>query len=67
MRQDFLTTQLTVINLCKVYLNKVKKKAPISISPFFYFTTWAETIGRVKLLSIIYKFEFKYVKTLIKN
>ena len=67
MRQDFLTTQLTVINLCKIYLNKVKKKVPISISPFFYFTTWAETIGRVKLLSIIYKFEFKYVKTLIKN
>ena len=53
MRQDFLTTQLKVINLCKVYLNKVKKKVPISISPFFYFTTWADTIGRVKLLSIV--------------
>jgi len=67
VRQDFLTTQFTVINLCKIYLNKVKKKVPISISPFFYFTTWAETLGRVKLLSIIYKFKFKYVKIIIKN
>jgi hypothetical protein len=57
---SFITTQLDVINYCKIYLNKIKKKSFISANPFFYFTTWADTVGRVKLLSITKEFKFIY-------
>ena len=62
MKISFITTQLDVINYCKIYLNKIKKKSFISTNPFFYFTTWADTVGRVKLLSITKEFKFKYFK-----
>ncbi len=67
MKQDFGILQLKVINLCKIYLYKVKKKIPISFSPFFYFTTWADTIGKVKLSLIINEFKLRYIKILFKN
>ena len=67
MKISFITTQLDVINYCKIYLNKIKKKSFISANPFFYFTTWADTVGRVKLLSITKEFKFKYFKTILKN
>jgi hypothetical protein len=63
----FITTQIDIINQCKIYLNKIKKNSFISANPFFYFTTWADTIGRVKLLLIIKEFKFKYLKTILKN
>ena len=67
MKISFITTQLDVINYCKIYLNKIKKKSFISTNPFFYFTTWADTVGRVKLLSITKEFKFKYFNTILKN
>ena len=66
MTNFFITTQIDIINQCKIYLNKIKKNSFISANPFFYFTTWADTIGRVKLLLIIKKFKFKYLKTILK-
>lgn len=67
MKKIFIANQLDVINFCKIYLSKIKKNFFISANPFFYFTTWADTIGRVKLLSIIKEFKFKYLKTILKN
>ena len=67
MKISFINTQLDVINHCKIYLNKIKKNSFISTNPFFYFTTWADTVGRVKLLSITKEFKFKYFKTILKN
>ena len=67
MKQDFGNSQLKIINLCKIYLHKIKKKIPITLSPFFYFTTWADTIGKVKLSIIINNFKFQYIKILYKN
>lgn len=67
MKISFIPTQLDVINYCKIYLNKIKKKSFISANPFFYFTTWADTVGRVKLLSITKEFKFKYLITILKN
>lgn len=67
MKKIIITTQLHVINYCKIYLNRIKKKFFISANPFFYFTTWADSVGRVKLLSIIEGFKFKYFKTILKN
>lgn len=67
MKISFIKTQLDVINHCKIYLNKIKKNSFISANPFLYFTTWADTVGRVKLLSITKEFKFKYFKTILKN
>lgn len=67
MKKIFIVNQLDVINFCKIYLDKIKKNFFISANPFFYFTTWADTVGRVKLLSIIKEFKFKYLKTILKN
>ena len=67
MKISFITTQLDVINYCKIYLDKIKNKSFISTNPFFYFTTWADTVGRVKLLLITKKFKLKYFITLLKN
>lgn len=67
MKISFINTQLDVINHCKIYLKKIKKNSFISANPFFYFTTWADTVGRVKLLSITKEFKFKYFKTILKN
>lgn len=67
MKKTVITTQLDVINCCKIYLKRVKKKIFISANPFFYFTTWADSVGRVKLLSIIEGFKFKYFRTILKN
>ncbi len=67
MKKILIANQLDIINFCKIYLNKNKKKFFISTNPFFYFTTWADTVGRVKLLSIIAEFKFKHLKTILKN
>jgi hypothetical protein len=67
VKQDFGNSQLKIINRCKIYLNKIKKKIPVTLSPFFYFTTWADTIGKVKLSIIINNFKFQYIKILFKN
>ena len=67
MKIFFITTQLDVIKHCKIFLNKIKKNSFISANPFFYFTTWADTVGKVKLLSIIKEFKFKYLKTILTN
>jgi hypothetical protein len=67
VKKLFINTQLDVIDHCKIYLNKIKKDFFISANPFFYFTTWADTVGRVKLMSIIKEFKFKYLRTILKN
>ncbi len=67
MKKLLINTQLDVIDHCKIYLNKIKKNFFISANPFFYFTTWADTVGRVKLMSIIKEFKFKYLRTILKN
>lgn len=67
MKNLFIKVQLDIINHCKIYLNKIKKNSFVSANPFFYFTTWADTVGRVKLLLIIKEFNFKYLKTILKN
>ena len=60
--------QLKTINLCRDYLRySEKKKISIDTSPVCFFTIWAETIGKIKLLQLLKSLALKNIFTIFKN
>lgn len=64
--------QKKLVNSCKEYLNKESFFFDVSISPLCFFTTWAETPGKLKLDYFInrrfnYFFFFKNILSISKN
>ena len=60
--------QLELINSCKSFLKKQEKdNIDICLSPLCFFTIWANSPGRYKVLDIINKSEFKKYFFSIKN